>query len=68
MPAVDPTTLLSLLTFFPAIGALVLAFLPKDKPDALKLFTLVITAWCSRRRWDWYCPAPVVRPVEPRQR
>ncbi|MDZ4783788.1 MAG: NADH-quinone oxidoreductase subunit M [Planctomycetia bacterium] len=40
---VDPTTLLSLLTFFPAIGALVLAFLPKDKPDALKLFTLVIT-------------------------
>ncbi len=44
MPSVDPTTLLSFLTFFPAVGALALAFLPKDKPDALKLFTLVITA------------------------
>jgi NADH-quinone oxidoreductase subunit M len=40
----NPTTFLSFLVFFPAAAALVLAFLPKDKPDALKLFTLIITA------------------------
>ena len=36
---VDPTlVLLSLIVFLPALGALVLVFLPRDKADALKLF------------------------------
>ena len=34
---------LSLIVFLPALGALVLAFLPKDKPDALRLTSLAIT-------------------------
>ncbi len=40
----NPTTFLSFLAFFPSAAALVLAFMPKSKPDALKLFTLVVTA------------------------
>jgi NADH-quinone oxidoreductase subunit M len=35
--------LLSFVVFLPAVGALVVAFLPKDKPDALKLFSLIVT-------------------------
>jgi NADH-quinone oxidoreductase subunit M len=35
--------ILSLVIFLPALGALVLAFLPSNKPDALRLFTLGIT-------------------------
>ncbi|MEX2114883.1 MAG: NADH-quinone oxidoreductase subunit M [Pirellulales bacterium] len=37
-------TLLSLIVFLPAAGALVLAFFPRDKGDAMKTFTLVVTA------------------------
>lgn len=37
-------TLLSLIVFLPAAGALVLAFFPRDKGDAMKTFSLVITA------------------------
>ncbi len=37
-------TLLSLIVFIPAAGALVLAFFPRDKGDAMKTFTLVVTA------------------------
>src|SRR4051812_34568086 len=37
-------TLLTLLIFLPAIGALALAFFPREKPDAIKLFSLFITA------------------------
>ena len=35
---------LSLLVFLPALGALALAFFPKDKPDALKMGALAVTA------------------------
>ncbi|HTN76862.1 MAG TPA: proton-conducting transporter membrane subunit, partial [Pirellulaceae bacterium] len=35
---------LSLIVFLPVIGAIVLAFLPGDKPDVLRNFTLAITA------------------------
>ncbi len=34
---------LSLTVFLPALGALLLAFFPKDKPDAIKLASLAIT-------------------------
>ncbi len=37
-------TLLSLIVFLPAAGALVLAFFPRDKGDAMKTFSLVVTA------------------------
>ncbi len=37
-------TLLSLIVFLPAAGALVLAFFPSDKGDAMKTFSLVVTA------------------------
>jgi NADH-quinone oxidoreductase subunit M len=36
-------TLLSLIVFLPAAGALVLPFFPRDKTDAMKTFSLVIT-------------------------
>ncbi len=35
--------LLSLIVFLPAAGALVLTFLPKDRPDVLKMFSLAVT-------------------------
>ncbi|MBI3468515.1 MAG: NADH-quinone oxidoreductase subunit M [Planctomycetes bacterium] len=35
---------LSTIVFLPAAGALVLAFLPKDKPDAVRIVALAITA------------------------
>jgi NADH-quinone oxidoreductase subunit M len=35
--------LLSFIIFLPALAAIVVAFLPKDKPEAAKLFTLFIT-------------------------
>jgi len=35
--------LLSLVVFLPALGALALAFFPRQSPDAIRLFTLVIT-------------------------
>jgi NADH-quinone oxidoreductase subunit M len=38
----DPV-LLSLIVFVPCLGALVLAFMPKEKPDALKLLTVITT-------------------------
>jgi len=34
---------LSLVVFLPALGALVLAFFPKDKPEAIKLTSLAVT-------------------------
>jgi NADH-quinone oxidoreductase subunit M len=37
-------TLLSLVVFLPAAGALVLAFFPREKPEAMKLFALAVTA------------------------
>ena len=37
-------TLLSLIVFLPAAGALVLMFFPRDKTDAMKTFSLVVTA------------------------
>ncbi|MEX0978901.1 MAG: NADH-quinone oxidoreductase subunit M [Pirellulales bacterium] len=37
-------TLLSLIVFLPAAGALALAFFPREKSDAMKMFTLVVTA------------------------
>ena len=36
--------LLSLIVFLPAAGALVLAFFPRDQADAMKKFSLAITA------------------------
>jgi NADH-quinone oxidoreductase subunit M len=36
--------LLSAIVFLPALGALVLAFLPKDQEDLLRSFTLLVTA------------------------
>ena len=36
--------LLSLLVFLPALGALVLAFFPKDKPGGMKIFSLGVCA------------------------
>ena len=36
--------LLSLIVFLPAAGALLLSFFPSDKPDAIRFFTLVVTA------------------------
>jgi NADH-quinone oxidoreductase subunit M len=38
------TFLLTLVVFLPAIGALVLAFFPKDRPEAMKYFSLAVTA------------------------
>ena len=35
--------LLSFIVFGPAIGALILSFFPKDKPEVIRLFTLVVT-------------------------
>ena len=35
--------LLSFIVFAPAIGAIVLAFFPKDKVEAIRLFTLAVT-------------------------
>ncbi len=41
----DPSVLLlSAIVFLPALGAIVLAFLPSDKPDVLRYFTLAVTA------------------------
>ena len=37
------TALLSAIVFLPALGALLLAFFPNDKPQAMKLFALGIT-------------------------
>ncbi|MEX2317445.1 MAG: NADH-quinone oxidoreductase subunit M [Pirellulales bacterium] len=37
-------TLLSLIVFLPAAGGLALAFFPREKPNAMKMFTLVVTA------------------------
>jgi NADH-quinone oxidoreductase subunit M len=37
-------TLLSLIVFLPAAGALALAFFPREKTDSMKMFTLVVTA------------------------
>lgn len=39
----NPLLLFSLIIFAPALGALVLAFVPKDKPEIIRLFTLVVT-------------------------
>lgn len=39
----NPAALLSLLVFLPSLGALCLAFFPKNSPQAQKLFTLVVT-------------------------
>src|SRR6187455_1835765 len=39
----DPSVLFSLIIFLPCLGALALAFMPKDKPEALKLLTFVTT-------------------------
>ena len=36
-------TLLSLIVFLPAAGALALAFFPKNKPELIKLVSLFIT-------------------------
>ena len=38
------TVLLSTVVFLPALGALLLAFFPKDKPEATKLAALAVTA------------------------
>ena len=35
--------LLSWIVFLPTVGALILAFFPKDKPDAIKGFSLACT-------------------------
>jgi NADH:ubiquinone oxidoreductase subunit 4 (subunit M) len=41
----DPSVLLlTAIVFLPALGAILLAFLPSDKPDVLRYFTLAITA------------------------
>jgi NADH-quinone oxidoreductase subunit M len=37
------TFLLTLVVFLPAIGALVLAFFPKDRPEAMKYFSFAVT-------------------------
>jgi NADH-quinone oxidoreductase subunit M len=37
-------TLLSLIVFLPALGGLALAFFPRENTDAMKVFTLVVTA------------------------
>jgi NADH-quinone oxidoreductase subunit M len=37
-------TLLSLIVFLPALGALALAFFPGEKTDTIKMFSLVVTA------------------------
>ncbi len=37
-------TLLSLIVFLPAAGALALAFFPREKPEVMKTFSLIITA------------------------
>jgi NADH-quinone oxidoreductase subunit M len=37
-------TLLSLIVFLPTVGALALAFFPREKTEAMKMFSLVITA------------------------
>ncbi|MEX0678623.1 MAG: NADH-quinone oxidoreductase subunit M [Pirellulales bacterium] len=37
-------TLLSLIVFLPAAGGLALAFFPREKTDAMKMFTLLVTA------------------------
>jgi NADH-quinone oxidoreductase subunit M len=37
-------TLLSLIVFLPAAGGLALAFFPREMTDAMKMFTLVVTA------------------------
>ncbi len=37
-------TLLSLIVFLPALGGLALAFFPREKTGAMKMFTLIITA------------------------
>jgi len=39
----NDAALLSLIVFLPALGALVLAFFPKDKPEATKLAALTVT-------------------------
>jgi NADH-quinone oxidoreductase subunit M len=36
--------LLSLIVFLPTLGALTIAFFPKDRPDAVKLVSLAVTA------------------------
>ncbi len=35
--------LLTLVVFLPAIGGLILAFFPKDRPEAMKYFSLAVT-------------------------
>ncbi len=37
-------SLLSLIVFLPAVGALALAFFPREKTEAMKMFSLLITA------------------------
>jgi NADH-quinone oxidoreductase subunit M len=37
------TFLLTLVVFLPAIGALILAFFPKDRPEAMKYFSFAVT-------------------------
>jgi NADH-quinone oxidoreductase subunit M len=37
------TTLLTLVVFLPALGALALAFLPKERPETMRLFSLAVT-------------------------
>ncbi|REK08996.1 MAG: NADH-quinone oxidoreductase subunit M [Planctomycetota bacterium] len=37
-------TLLSLIVFLPALGALALAFFPREKTETIKVFSLVVTA------------------------
>ncbi len=39
----SPLFLLSFVIFAPAVGALLLAFFPKEKGDAIKIFTLLVT-------------------------
>ena len=40
----NPIVFLTLIVFLPALGALVVAFFPKDKPDTIRSFTLGVTA------------------------
>ena len=39
----QPVLLLTLIVFLPALGALVLAFLPKERPDVMRYFSLAVT-------------------------
>ena len=53
---------LSLIVFLPALGALALAFFPKDQPEAAKRFSLFITAIVFAITVWMILPAPAARP------